>query len=289
MARKVQPSKTPATVLHEGRDRHIWPEQLYRYVEHYFWEPQHLLKTEKARRRAKSRGEGKIEAFYRLIRSQEVPLNFTLNLVLRIVPSSVKVAFLQQFHADHAPLRISGLELLHGEDQPFTQPDVLLQTKTHRFFVELKVKGSTTINQIEKYAQLHAHLNRLDSPRKPYLYFLTPGLIDHGWKPKKERSLLVRDGLQAFARQELKQHKPSLKKLTKTIGPASEESYDLVIESLRIGHATWQMIGDCLCSERDNRVEYGGEIEEMMNSLIGDFLIDLEARGLWIRLQSDSD
>ena len=107
MARKLHPSKTPAAALHEGRDRHIWPEQLYRYVEHYFWEPQHLLKTEKARRRAESRGEGKKETFYRLIRSQEVPLNFTLNLVLRIVPSSVKVAFLQQFNADHTRLAIA--------------------------------------------------------------------------------------------------------------------------------------------------------------------------------------
>ena len=288
MARKVQPSKTSATALHEGRDRHIWPEQLYRYVEHYFWEPQHLIKTESAVSAAQRLGEKKVEAFYRKIRSQEVPLNFTLNLVLKIVPSRVRVEFLEQFHADHGLSLISGPELLHGVDQSFTQPDVLLQTKSQRFFVELKVKGSTTINQIEKYAQLHAYLDRLESPRKPYLYFLTSGPIDHGWKPS-ERPLLVRNGLQAFARQKLKHNKPSLKKLIETFGPESEESYDLVVESLQIGHATWQTIGDCLCNERDNRAEHGGEIAEIMNALIGDFLFDLEARGLWKRLEAASE
>ena len=290
MARKVQPSKTPATTLHEGRSRHKWPEQLYRYVEHYFWEPQQLIKTESAVNAAQRLGEKKIEAFYRKIRSQEVPLNFMLNLVLRIVPSSVRVEFLKQFHEDHGPSLISGPKLLNGEDQEFTQPDMLLQTKSQRFFVELKVKGgSTKIDQIEKYALHHAYLDRLKSPRKPYLYFLTSGPIDHGWKPKRECSLLVRDGLQAFARQKLKHNKPSLKERIKTFGPASEESYDIVVESLQFGHATWQTIGDCLCNERDNRAEHGGEIAEVMNALIGDFLIDLEARGLWKRLEAASE
>ena len=289
MATKAKRRGTSIGVLHEGRDRHTWPEQLYRYVEHYFWEPQHLIKTQKAALGARRRGERHIEAFYRLIRSQEVPLNFALNLVLRIVPPGVRVAFLRQFYADLPPPPMPEPELLHAEDHPFTQPDVLLQTKTQRFFVELKVSGSASINQIEKYARLHAHLDRLDSPHEPYLCFLTPGPIERGWRPGLERPLLVRDGLQGFARKALKNRKPSFRQLTEMIGPSPGASYDAVIESIRIGHATWQTIGDCLSSERDRRDLHGGEIADVLNALIGDFLTDIEARGLWTRRPSAGD
>ena len=101
-----------------------------------------------------------------------------------------------------------------------------------------------------------------------------------------ERPFLNRDGLQAFARQALKQRKSSVKQLTEAIGPAPEELYDSVIDRFRIGHATWRTIGDCLSGERNNRPNQGGEIAEMMNALIGDFLTDLEARRLWKRLPS---
>ena len=283
MASKTRRSKVLAAALHKGRDRNIWPEQLYRYVEHYFWEPQHLIKTEKAARSAHRRGERNIEAFYRLIRSQEVPLNFSLNLVLRIVPPSVRIAFLRQFQGDRAPSDIMNPQLLYGEDHPVTQPDLLLQTTTQRFFVELKVSGSASINQIEKYARLHAHLDRLQARREPYLYLLTPGPVDRGWRPRMERAVLKRDGLQAFARKALRQRKPSLKQLTESIGPSPEALYDSVIDALRIGHSTWRTIGDCLHSERDRRLAQGDDIADVMNALIGDFLTDLEARGLWNR------
>ena len=289
MAKKAQRTRTSIGGLHEGRDRHTWPEQLYRYVEHYFWEPQHLIKTQDSARSARRRGERNIEAFYRLIRSQEVPLNFALNLVLRVVPTGVKVAFLRQFYVNRPPLRIVQPQLLHAEDHPFTQPDMLLQTKSQRFFVELKVSGSASTNQIEKYARLHAHLDRLDAPREPYLCFLTPGPIERGWRPGLERPLLVRQGLQRFARNALKHRQPSFKQLTETIGPSPGASYGAVIESIRIGHARWQTIGDCLNSERDRRDRQGGEISDVMNALIGDFLTDLEARGLWTSRRSDSD
>lgn len=289
MTRKVPRTRTSIGVLHEGRDRHAWPEQLYRYVEHYFWEPQHLIKTQNAALAARRRGERRIEAFYRLIRSQEVPLNFALNLLLRIVPTGVRVAFLLQFLADRPPPAIPEPVLLHAEDHPFTQPDVLLQTKTQRFFVELKITGSASITQIEKYARLHAHLDRQDSPREPYLCFLTPGPIERGWRPGSERPRLVREGLQGFARIALKNRKPSFRQLTETIGPSPGASYDAVIEAIRIGHATWQTIGDCLNGERDRRDLRGGEIADMMNALIGDFLTDLEARGLWTTRPSGGD
>jgi hypothetical protein len=79
-----------------------WPERTYRYIEHYFWEPQHLLRTERSVAEATARGESRVEAMYRRLRSQEVPLNYLLNVLLRIVPSSFHCKCLESFRIDLA-------------------------------------------------------------------------------------------------------------------------------------------------------------------------------------------
>jgi hypothetical protein len=83
--------KSVLAAAHEGIDRNTWCEQLYRYVEHYRWEPQHVM----------SKGEHHEEVtagFYKKIRSQEVPLNFLTNLYLRVAPSSVRWSVLRLLH-----------------------------------------------------------------------------------------------------------------------------------------------------------------------------------------------
>ena len=280
MPSDLKRAKFPAPVLHQGRDRNIWPEQLYRYVQHYFWEPQHLIKTPQAAWKAGKQGETTEAAFYRLIRSQEVPLNFTLNLVLRVAPALVRTAFLQQFRLDDSHSPSGSPQLLYADDQPFTQPDVLLKTKSQRFFVELKVTGSGSTDQVEKYARLHAYLDQLETPLEPYLYFLTPGPIERDWKPKTDRAPMLRDGLQTFVRDALERRRPASAQLPGENGPSSEEAYASVTNSLKTGHATWQAIGDCLQRERDRRLGRGGEIAEIMRALLSDFLVDLKARGL---------
>lgn len=42
-----------------------WPKLTYRYVEHYFWEPQHLLRTASTIAVAAARGESRVEAVHR--------------------------------------------------------------------------------------------------------------------------------------------------------------------------------------------------------------------------------
>ena len=54
-------------------DSAAWPEFIYRLVEHYKWEPQHL--------------RGSMAEFDARIRRQEVPLNFLLNILFRLLPS----------------------------------------------------------------------------------------------------------------------------------------------------------------------------------------------------------
>ena len=124
--------------IHEGIDRNIWPEHIYRYVEHYFWEPRHLIKTKGSRLAATARGEKRINAFYRVIRSQEVPLNLLLNIFLRVIPSRARTNLLRVSLS--GPSNLAGpFQLLYGEDQEYTQPDVLLESNTERVLLEIKV------------------------------------------------------------------------------------------------------------------------------------------------------
>jgi len=77
-----------------------WPEHTYRYVTHYFWEPQHLLRTESSIGAVKATGERKEDIVYRKLRTQEVPLNYLVNILLRIVPSGLRCSALQPFGID---------------------------------------------------------------------------------------------------------------------------------------------------------------------------------------------
>ena len=281
MSKDYKKSSLPVPTLNKGRDRNIWREQLYRYVEHYIWEPQHLINTPMTAWKAGQRGESRKEAFYHRIRTQEVPLNFLLNLVLRVAPASARLPFLRQFCVDGTQKPSGSPQLLYAEDQDFTQPDVLLSTRTQRFLVELKVSGSGSTNQVEKYAQLHAYLDQIQSPLEPHLYFLTRGPIARAWKPKSDRAPIMRNGLQTFVRDALlRGRSQSGQPLLENV-PSYQEAYDRVANSLQVGHATWQTIGDCLLRELDGRLEHGGELAEVMHALFGDFLVDLEARRLW--------
>jgi hypothetical protein len=266
--------------LHKGINRNIWPEQVYRYVEHYFWEPQHLLKTKASRKAAARRGEKNIEAFYRLIRSQEVPLNLLANVCLRIVPGSVREELLRTLWKDsYSPDASSRCRLLYGEDQPFTQPDIQMQTVQQRFFVELKVEHRASLAQVMKYLLLHGYLDRTEGHRDPYLCFVAPRPIAAQWRGKKERIEITEHGLERFVKQTLSHKLPAQKRLVAALGEKAEANFRELVQSIRITSVTWQEFGDSLLASANRRAQ--GELGEMMNSLTSEFLEDLKRRQLW--------
>src|SRR5205823_9314072 len=84
-----------------------WPELLYRFIEHYKWEPQHL----------------KAADFDARMRRQEVPLNFMLNLLLRCsTPDTIAFLF-RAFKPSHS-IPDNDLELMFPWETKSTQPDV---------------------------------------------------------------------------------------------------------------------------------------------------------------------
>src|SRR5690242_1453284 len=107
-------TRKPSRVEPSAVERAVWPELLYRLIEHYKWEPAHLAKGES------------VAVFYDRIRRQEVPLNFLLNLVLAWSSADTILAFLREFKLDNNRFEGEQFILCHPYDAGFTQPDICL-------------------------------------------------------------------------------------------------------------------------------------------------------------------
>jgi hypothetical protein len=82
------------------------------------------------------------------------------------------------------------LELKFPSETKFTQPDVLIESDEARIFIEVKVDSGVKLEQVQKYALLHATMN-IQKKRRPYLMFLTKDPFPEWWSPSKDRSSSV--------------------------------------------------------------------------------------------------
>jgi len=248
-------------------------------VEHYLWEPQHLLKTLGSRVAAKARGETLIATFYRTIRSQEVPLNLLFNVFLRLAPARVRTRLLSGFAREPSSLPAGPMCLVHAEEQKYIQPDVLLESDTERVLIEMKVGHHLTLDQVRRYCLLHAARNLAPHYKIPFLYFLTRGRVHENWHPESAKAEIREQGLEAYLRPRLAvwEFEPGM--LAKA--GVTKQQVSPVLSDLRIGVATWQEIGDVIAEEATNCATAGGDLAEVMTYLTGDFLADMERRSLW--------
>ncbi len=235
-------------------NRNSWPEFVYRFVEHYKWEPQHL-------------GPSTAD-FYKKIRSQEVPLNFLFNILLYALPPEASRALLST--SSVVPTDGPVLHVFNAHDTTFTQADVQLESECERIFVELKVRARTGIEQAQKYAMLHAALKNDDTvPKKPYLIYITERDFSRHWSPAKTTPTSGN----ALARQ-LEVEELSEKLSRNREAQRLEKAYRSLCAKLEIGFANWQEIGDQL----------SGSIlgtQGVTQSFVDGFLADLNHRKLW--------
>lgn len=236
-------------------DPDSWPELIYRFVEHYRWEPQHL-------------GPDRT-GFYRKIRTQEVPLNLLFNMLLHVLPSAV----LREWLGSVLPLRSSGtaLRVRMPCDAPFGQPDVQIESEGERIFIELKVTAHTGLEQAQKYVLLHARCRNQDlpTPKQPSLLYVTrDGLTAH-WTPTRQRPVDARALLL------LLQAAPLTAQLATSHAALDlREQYHLVLDSLQLGACRWQELADSLAAIRQN-------LPDSTQCFVAGFLHDLTRRGLW--------
>lgn len=228
-----------------------WPELTYRYVEHYYWEPQHLRPKQPS---AKRRGESGVEAVYRKLRKQEVPLNYLLNVLLRLAPSSLRGACLRPFGIDPGET-LGALSLMTPRDWPTIQPDVHLESSMARVFIEVKVDAPLTSEQVKKYVDLHAALDAdAGTSKAAYVLFLV-----------RRAELLLAD-------MDLKMPHSRVRVELPSALPELQRS------NVTFGSTNWARFGATLTQEAARPRD--GEANEMVSVLLGDFLQDLGVRGL---------
>lgn len=230
-----------------------WPELTYKYVEHYFWEPQHLVRTPSSKAAARTRGERGVDAVHRHLRTTEVPLNYLLNVLLRLVPASVRRASLGAFGVETGAAHLGALTLRTPHAHSYIQPDVHLESDTKRVFIELKVDAPLKLAQVKKYLRLHEELDGATS-KCGYVLFLV-----------KTKELALSDVKRRFAHTRVDAELRALPELQDA--------------KVRFGSATWETFATTL-AQLVSDAKRDAEAAEMLQVLVGDFLIDLSARKL---------
>ncbi len=240
-----------------ARDEGAWPELTYRYVKHYFWEPQHLGLTDASRRAIEASGKRREAVVDARLRKQEVPLNYLLNVLLRILPASYRKALLPAFGVDSAAdPGLDALALRFPVDLESMSADVQLESETSRVFIEVKVDAPLGLPQLEKYIAGHRTLD-----------------LQAGHVTRHYLLLLVKKDLLR------------LKGVAKAI-PLDDVPHDLAgrlgadAAGVTFGAASWPQFAASLAALRDSRRGVSPDLDEMLNTLIGDFLQTLREREL---------
>jgi hypothetical protein len=213
--------------------------------------------------KAKRRGEKRRirDIVYERLGVEEVPLNYLLNVLLRIAPASIRHRCLEPFGIDLPYHGLTSLALKTPAEFKYrdihlkTQPDVHLESDTARVFIEVKVGAQLTLQQVQKYVRLHAKLDELGGAKRAYVLFLV-----------KPDVLALPDIKQSFT------HADTGEALTALLG--------LEAGGITFGSTNWAAFAGKLAIEMERRCAEPGESAEMLAVLMGDFLADLRARDL---------
>jgi hypothetical protein len=242
-----------------------WPETVYRYVEHYKWEPQQLCNGRPA------------SEFLAKIRRQEPPLNFLLNMLCVTLPESWMQAALGSFSVSPKASMPTDLVQRFPIELNECQPDVRLESETHRVFLECKIEAYSDTVQMLKYLLLSAYLDDTDRQKHPWILYLSPGPLSMHWNPVSERKALQTGGTDAL--------RTLLETADLSVLGSGKRARALTdsVEALRtravVGHTTWKQFGDAL--SRCAAIGTPSDLEYPVCRMTNDFLTELERRGLW--------
>lgn len=235
-----------------------WPDLVYRLVEHYKWEPQHLRGTK--------------AEFDERIRRQEVPLNFLFSVLLRVCSTETMSALLQEFGIGRLQEQF---RLEFPIDAGFTQPDIIIESPNSRIFIEAKVDAAITTKQVQKYLFLHASMDGIGAKKKqPYLLFLTMRQFQKCWRPRTEAS--GTNDVQAFLADRIFSFQVDEKLKQVAQRPGLIAAYETIKQNVRYGAATWESIRYRLSAAADQFRRLGSHVTE--TRIIDDFLHDLKCR-----------
>jgi hypothetical protein len=248
-------------------DRGAWPELIYRLVEHYKWETQHLCRGQPA------------SEFYAKIRRHEVPLNFLFSILLRLADSVTISNLLKTFVVPGEAADFNAAEVAYPwtPTPEYIQPDIRIETPMARVFVEIKVGSSIKLEQVQRYLLLHAEMNMSDSfgPKKPYLLFLTKDEFGKNWSPATQRA--GSEHVDSFIRDKIDMEMNSALQFYKSKNERILAEYEAVKKHVMYGATNWKSVAAYLA---EIRAESGAGLRKSEVRIYDDFLADLEVRGL---------
>jgi hypothetical protein len=249
-------------------DSQGWPSLIYRFIEHYKWEPQHLYPGKPA------------AIFHQGIRRQEVPLNLIFSLLLRFSRSEVIFETLKLFGFPSHRIPKS-LHLEYPWESNYTQPDIRIESETDRIFIEAKVSATTKLEQLQKYLLLHAEMDTKFGKKAPYLFFLSKNEFRDCWRPRRDYE--TTENISTFLRRKsLETDLPA--KLRTKVDARIVKQFESVRNAIQFGSATWSDVGNrlkAICEQRTSSASQDTELQA-----IREFLDDLEKRELLIRSQA---
>lgn len=274
----------PKLANHMPTNENSWIEQLYKYVEYYYWTPNDLNKKGILGKT----GSSAFEEVRNRMRRNEVPLNAIFNISLCILPAYIIEHILASFVVNKSTKFGKAFRLINTSSweqylDNFTQPDVAIESDSARIFIELKVDAPFTLSQVHKYLFLHTIWSKAtQQEKKPYIFFLSRNGLLKQWDAS-ERTSVFHDG------HDVDDLYKYLKKTDLPIKLGNKESIvhlhdgaKHVLDKLELGFTTWQLVGECLWNEIERIAQTHMESEEEITTkLISDLLDELKNRKLW--------
>jgi hypothetical protein len=154
----------------------------------------------------------------------------------------------------------------------FTQPDVLIESDEARIFIEVKVDSRVKLEQVQKYALLHATMN-IQRKRRPYLMFLTKYPFPEWWSPSKDRTSST--DVHSFLSGRLIDAR-GFDFLKRIPDEAILKEYEEVRQSISFGAHTWNSFGNHLVALSAGLARNPDRIVEFR--VVGEFVSELRQR-----------
>jgi hypothetical protein len=152
-----------------------WTEDYYDAVSHYAWAPDELDHLSDPNRASKGRSSP-YDTVERL-RRMEVPLNHILGFFFSLAPPFLVTELFKR----HVGIEATGDVAYLGREferrevvDSVTQPDFAFENDHAFLTIETKINSRSSIEQLQKYAYLHALIRERRPGRTHGLLFLTP-------------------------------------------------------------------------------------------------------------------
>jgi hypothetical protein len=243
-----------------------WTEDYYDAMTHYAWAPEDLDHLSNSERERDRKRKSPYQTIARL-RKLEVPFNHILAFFFSLAPSSIVAELFKRNLGiqDCGEVSFRGRQI---ENETVTQPDLVFDGEQAFLTIEVKTSSKSRIEQLQKYAYLHAVAEKSRGGRTHGLLFLAPFPQQHLFKEKFE-------GWDAAKRQAGEGLRSDDNKKWTVAKVAKSSACDFLLEpdKLSIGYCSFADFGQVVGAFRDR-----ADTDSVERRLYRGLLIELDQR-----------